>query len=421
MRVLEMTAHLQKISRADGRSATAAAAYRSCSVIRCEREGVTHDYSRKGGLEANGIALPSGAPAWAADRSRLWNAAEMRERNGERGRNAGAFKANATPAREFVFSFPAELSPEGREAVARKLARHLADTHRVAVDYAIHAPGKEGDQRNYHCHMMMSSRRLSALGFGEKAREWQAFSVGARTLKEFRAFIATAMNLRLADEGKDDLVHVEHRSFKTRGVGKTPTRHEGPGRTNARRRGKAIERQKWERGVKREQTERHRQEREGVTARQDRAATAKAADIASRERKALDAVADELKKAREADAPKKGISRLMQVATAQAARLDAERQQRDLDRQQQADKSSADLRSRFNAERTAFADGQRRDAETVRERHAAEDRQVSHAVQARAERDRFAEVELRQRDAIERARDRQQERTQERPDRSIER
>ena len=42
---------VQVIGRAAGRSAVAAAAYRSGGVIACEREGRVHDYSRKQGIE----------------------------------------------------------------------------------------------------------------------------------------------------------------------------------------------------------------------------------------------------------------------------------------------------------------------------------------------------------------------------------
>ena len=148
VRVFELSTHVQSISRGDGRSATAAAAYRACCEIECEREGRTHDYSRKQGLEVAEIVLPKGAPAWAANRSRLWNAAELVERNGKRGKNAGAFKADAQTAREFFFSFPVELSAAGRLKVARAIARHLADVHGIAADFAIHKPGKDGDERN---------------------------------------------------------------------------------------------------------------------------------------------------------------------------------------------------------------------------------------------------------------------------------
>jgi len=50
------------ISRAAGRSATAAAAYRAAERIDCEREGRCHDYTRKSGVEYAEIIAPRMRP-----------------------------------------------------------------------------------------------------------------------------------------------------------------------------------------------------------------------------------------------------------------------------------------------------------------------------------------------------------------------
>ena len=62
--------------RSTGRSATAAAACRSASVIACEREGREHDYTAKCGVEACFSLAPDDAPSSAQDRAVLRNAAE---------------------------------------------------------------------------------------------------------------------------------------------------------------------------------------------------------------------------------------------------------------------------------------------------------------------------------------------------------
>jgi len=49
---------IKSVSRATGRSATAAAAYRSGSEIHDERTGEEHDYTRKRGIEHAEIVLP---------------------------------------------------------------------------------------------------------------------------------------------------------------------------------------------------------------------------------------------------------------------------------------------------------------------------------------------------------------------------
>jgi hypothetical protein len=166
VRVFELTTRINPVQRSQGDSATARAAYRACCVIECEREGRTHDYSRKQGLEASEIVLPKGSPVWARDRAKLWNAAENREKNGKRGKNAGAYRANAQTARDVMFSYPAELSQEGRLITARIIAQYVVNLSAVAVDFNIHQPGKDGDEKNYHCHMLLTTRRMTAKGLG---------------------------------------------------------------------------------------------------------------------------------------------------------------------------------------------------------------------------------------------------------------
>ena len=50
------------ISRSAGRSAVAAAAYRSGDILTNEWDGITHDYSKKHWIEHTEILLPSNAP-----------------------------------------------------------------------------------------------------------------------------------------------------------------------------------------------------------------------------------------------------------------------------------------------------------------------------------------------------------------------
>ncbi len=109
---------VKTISRAHGRSATAAAAYRSGERIRDQATGAVFDYTRKRGVEHSELVLPEGAPEWARNREALWNAAEAAER-----------RKNSTVAREFEVALPAELNPKEREALAGRLARELVARH----------------------------------------------------------------------------------------------------------------------------------------------------------------------------------------------------------------------------------------------------------------------------------------------------
>ncbi len=68
------------ISRGQGKSAVGAAAYRSGQKLTNEYDGLTHDYTRKGGVVHTEILLPEHAPREYADRSTLWNAVEKVEK-----------------------------------------------------------------------------------------------------------------------------------------------------------------------------------------------------------------------------------------------------------------------------------------------------------------------------------------------------
>ena len=224
---------VKTISRSAGRSATAAAAYRAGVEITDERTGEIHDYTRKGGVESAALILPDNAPEWARDRAQLWNAAEQAEK-----------RKNSTVAREFEIALPAELSPEQREKLAHDFARELVKRHGCAADVAIHAPGKEGDNRNHHAHILLTTRRLTPDGLGEKCRELDSAKTGAAIIKEWRERFATMQNECLRKAGH--AVQVDHRSHAERGLDAEPTRHLGPTAT-------AIERRTGQPSCKRQQ------------------------------------------------------------------------------------------------------------------------------------------------------------------------
>ena len=151
---------VKTISRSKGRSATAAAAYRAGERIHDERTGLDHDYRRKSGVSHTELFTPANAPEWANDRKKLWNAAEQKET-----------RKNSTVAREFEVAFPHEFDEEQRKEVARQYCQELRDRHKCAVDLAMHEPGKEGDNRNHHAHILCTTRRMDENGLTEKTRE----------------------------------------------------------------------------------------------------------------------------------------------------------------------------------------------------------------------------------------------------------
>ena len=204
---------VKTVSRSAGRSATAAAAYRSGDLIPDERTGTVHDYRRKQGIEHREIVAPADAPEWASDRISLWNAAEQAET-----------RKNSTVAREFEVALPAELSAEQRKELVLSLAGEIRDRHGVAVDVSIHEPGREGDNRNHHAHLLMTTRRLTPDGLGEKSRELDDKKRGE--VEHWRGRWGEMQNHALERAGHSE--RVDHRSLKRQGIEAEPQVKMGP-------------------------------------------------------------------------------------------------------------------------------------------------------------------------------------------------
>jgi hypothetical protein len=214
---------VKAISRSAGRSATAAAAYRAGCKIADERTGEIHDYTRKRGIESADLVLPDGAPEWASHRPRLWNAAELAEK-----------RKDACVAREFEVALPSELSPAERRRLAMDFAKDMANREGCAVDVAIHAPGREGDNRNFHAHILRTTRKVEADGLGAKLDTEKAGRKRVDDLKAVRTLWADMTNERLRENGID--AQVDHRSLKVQGIEREPTRHLGPAASGYERR-----------------------------------------------------------------------------------------------------------------------------------------------------------------------------------------
>jgi hypothetical protein len=226
------------ISRGDGRSSTAAAAYRSADRIVDKRTGEIHDYSRRRGVEATGIMMPYGLDI---DRSTLWNMAEGAER-----------RKDAMVAREFELSLPWELDFEGRVELVREYADLLASRYGVAVDVALHSPGKKGDQRNFHAHVLATTRIMTKDGrLGEKsdmelsgtARKAKGIPSAKEQIIDLRKEWADMTNRALERAGSGE--RVTHLSLKDQGIDREPTIHMGPTATAMERRSQDLP--KWSR------------------------------------------------------------------------------------------------------------------------------------------------------------------------------
>lgn len=248
------------VSRSSGRSAVASAAYRCAVLLTNHRDGLVHDFTRKDGVEHKEIVLPEGLSAdWALDRSALWNAAEFAEK-----------RKDARVAREFEIALPHELSPEGRLKAARAFAQDLANRYGAAVDFAIHSPSEHGDIRNYHAHVLMTTRQVGRTGLGEKTyleqKNARLLAHGMATtdmqLRDIRQAWEGIANRQLQREGLD--VRIDHRSHVERGLELSPTEHMGVHASQMQQQGMAVERGRLDDEAARQNAELIRQKPEQV-------------------------------------------------------------------------------------------------------------------------------------------------------------
>lgn len=214
---------IRSVTRSTGRSATSAAAYRAGERIRDERTGALYDHSKREDVLYKEIFLPARLAQagegidWARDRSMLWNAAEKAER-----------QSNSRVAREYQVALPAELSAEQRVVLASAFSREIADRYSVAVDLAIHAPRPGGDPRNFHAHLLATTREVTADGLGPKTGLDRSGTVRSELgLPKARQEFA-ALRKRWADLTNEALheakieARVDHRSLQARGLDRQP-------------------------------------------------------------------------------------------------------------------------------------------------------------------------------------------------------
>jgi hypothetical protein len=185
------------ISRSQGRSATAAIAYRVAERIEDRRTGLTFDYAARGGVDHTEILAPDHAPDWVRDRSELWNRVEESET-----------RKNSQVAREVRVALPAELTHAQRVELVRAFAQEQFVDRGMIADIALHAPGRDGDDRNHHAHILLTTREIGPEGFTTKNRDWNKVEV----LEGWREAWARDSNAALERAGIED--RVDHRTLE---------------------------------------------------------------------------------------------------------------------------------------------------------------------------------------------------------------
>ena len=235
------------IKRSEGRSAVAAAAYRSGQKLTNEWDGMTHDYTHKGGVVHSEILLPAHAPPAFQDRSTLWNSVEEIEKS-----------SKSQLAREIEIALPVELDRQAQLALVRAYVKDNFVSAGMCADFSLHDKG----DGNPHAHIMLTMRPLEQSGeWGAKCRkEYLTDQRGQRIpdgkggyksrrvdvtdwnekdkAEQWRAAWAEYANRALEQTGRPE--RIDHRSYKRQGKEQLPTVHMGVAATRMERRGIAT-------------------------------------------------------------------------------------------------------------------------------------------------------------------------------------
>ena len=134
------------ISRAGGRSAVASAAYRSGEKLYNEETGLTHDFTKKGGVIMNEIILPENAPLDYQNRELLWNEVQKVES-----------RSDARFAREVEVALPVEMDRDQQIECVRNYIQENFTAKGMIADWALHDKG----DGNPHAHIMLTCRALN--------------------------------------------------------------------------------------------------------------------------------------------------------------------------------------------------------------------------------------------------------------------
>jgi ATP-dependent exoDNAse (exonuclease V) alpha subunit len=216
--------------RSNGRSAVAAAAYRSGEKLENVQTGDKWDFTRKDGIYKSGIEYPDNSPEWVKDRETLWNEVERKEN-----------RINSQFSREYDIALPSELSKDENEKLLKDFIKDNFTKRGIVADWAIHEPSKEGDEKNIHAHVMTTLRQVDQNGWSNnKDREGNQ----KEHLENIRESWAKTVNRELERKGLDE--RIDHRTLAEQGIERIPQQHMGVVATAMERSGKEPDRKRIE-------------------------------------------------------------------------------------------------------------------------------------------------------------------------------
>jgi Ti-type conjugative transfer relaxase TraA len=196
---------VQVISRAAGRSAVSAAAYRAGERLHDERLDRDHDFRARSGVEHSEILAPEGAPERFSDRETLWKEVEGQEK-----------RKDAQLAREVEFAIPREMTKAQGIELARDFVQAEFVDRGMIADLNVHRDMDAGGMEKPHAHVMLTMREVGPDGFGAKVREWNEHG----NVEQWRERWETHVNTRLAELDID--ARIDHRSLEAQGIDLEP-------------------------------------------------------------------------------------------------------------------------------------------------------------------------------------------------------
>lgn len=198
------------LARAKGGNAVHTAAYILRMRLEDERTGRVWDYSRKADdVLFAGRFIPRGAAGWMMDDGQLWNGAERADK-----------KSNARTGRVVQMGLHNELTLEQNRLLLTDFVRENFTRKGIAAAVAIHKAG-EGDERNIHAHILLTTRYAGQDGLGEKDRDSNRVDV----LKEWRADWEKRSNKAFQRYGIDARMSMQ--TLDAQGIERTPETHLG--------------------------------------------------------------------------------------------------------------------------------------------------------------------------------------------------
>lgn len=160
------------------------------------------DYSDKGRLIESGIF---GTDETAEE---FWKKVEERENQTKR-------KSSARFAKEYIVALPYQLPLQEKIFLAKEIGKGLANDGRRVVQFALHEPDKEGDERNWHIHFLLSERAYINKTFAEtKNRDWNSkawlnrhkIGIGKFINESMTKFKLPPIKIKMTEEDKENAV-----------------------------------------------------------------------------------------------------------------------------------------------------------------------------------------------------------------------